>query len=183
MKPGAHIVAFGAPKTFHLLVCGIEDAGFELRDTLMWLQGQGYPGSRPLPGGRGTGLKPAYESIILARKPLDGTLDQTLAIYGTGALNIDACRIQDPTIRCPDQGRARKRCSARPEGRWPANLLLSHHPQCSPARCRRGCPAGALGTNHRFFYRARANHHERNAGCDKLPRHVTQTLKISAHDK
>ncbi len=112
MKPGAHLAAFAAPRTAHLMTSGIEDAGFEIRDTLMWLQGQGYPASRQLPGGRGTELKPAYEPIILARKPLDGTLHQTLATYGTGALNIDACRIQDPTIPRPTQGHARKRYSA-----------------------------------------------------------------------
>lgn len=178
MKPGAHLTAFAAPRTAHLMVCGIEDAGFEIRDTLMWLQGQGYPGSRSLPGGRGTGLKPAYEPVILARKPLEGTLDHTLATYGTGALNINACRIQDPN---PKEQQQPKPYSASAQGRWPANLLLSHHPQCRPARCREGCPAHALGSNHRFFYCAKANRRERNAGCDQLPRRVTKTLKIGAH--
>ncbi len=93
LKPGGHLAAFAAPRTAHLLACGIEDASFELRDTLMWIQGNGFPGSRPLSNGRGTRLKPAYEPIILARKPVEGTLDQTLARYGTGALNIDACRV------------------------------------------------------------------------------------------
>lgn len=180
MKPGAYLTAFAAPRTAHLMACGIEDAGFDLRDTLMWLQGNGYPGSRPLPGGRGTGLKPAYEPIILARKPLDGTIDHTLATYGTGALNIDACRIQDASQPCPDQGHQRKPHSTDQEGRWPANLLLSHHPQCGQTRCRRSCPAGALGSNQRFFYCAKANRRERNAGCEQLPRRVTQTYRIGA---
>lgn len=180
MKPGAHLTAFAAPRTAHLMACGIEDAGLEIRDTLMWLKGNGYPASRQMPGGRGTGLKPAYEPIILARKPLDGTLDHNLAVHSTGALNIDACRIQDLSQPCLDQGHQRKPYSARSEGRWPANLLLSHHPQCSPVRCLRGCPASALGSNHRFFYCAKANPRERNAGCQQLPRRVTQTYKVGA---
>ena len=73
LKPGGHLLAFGAPRTFHRLVAGIEDAGLEVRDQLLWLYGQGLPKSRRLPGGLGTTLKPAYEPILLARAPLDGT--------------------------------------------------------------------------------------------------------------
>ncbi len=65
LKPGGHFAAFGAPRTFHR---GVEDAGFELRDVLIWLYGTGMPKSRRLPGGLGTALKPAYEPILLARK-------------------------------------------------------------------------------------------------------------------
>ena len=72
-----------------------------IRDTLMWIQGQGFPSSPALAKGRGVRLKPAYEPILLARKPIDGTLDQNLARYGTGALNIDRCRIPDTTKQCP----------------------------------------------------------------------------------
>ncbi len=75
LKPGGHLAAFAAPRTAHRLTCGLEEAGFEIRDVLMWLQGQGYPATR-------TALKPAWEPIILARKPLDRTLGQTLASTG-----------------------------------------------------------------------------------------------------
>ncbi|KRA74247.1 hypothetical protein ASD78_12190 [Lysobacter sp. Root667] len=96
MKPGAHAVAFASPRTFHRLVCGLEEAGFEIRDTLMWVFGSGFPKSKNLDGdheGWGTALKPAWEPIILARKPLRGTVAANVAAFGTGALNIDGCRI------------------------------------------------------------------------------------------
>lgn len=96
LKPGAHLVAFGAPKNYHRLACAIEDAGFEVRDSLMWIFGSGFPKSHNLDGDRegwGTALKPAYEPIILARKPLIGTVAQNVMKHGTGAINIDATRI------------------------------------------------------------------------------------------
>lgn len=45
MKPGAYMLAFGGTRTFHRLVCAIEDAGFEIRDTIMWVYGSGFPKS------------------------------------------------------------------------------------------------------------------------------------------
>lgn len=98
LKPGGHLVAFGAPKNYHRLACAIEDAGFEIRDSLMWVFGSGFPKSHNLDGewqGWGTALKPAYEPIILARKPLIGTVAENVLAHGTGALNIDACRVGD----------------------------------------------------------------------------------------
>ena len=91
-KPGAFLAAFGGTRTFHRLACGIEDAGWELRDTLMWVYGSGFPKSHNGPWG-GTALKPAWEPIILARKPLAGTVAANFAEHGTGGLNIDGCRI------------------------------------------------------------------------------------------
>lgn len=100
LKPGGHMVAFGGTRTFHRLTAGIEDSGFEIRDVLSWLYGSGFPKSRnigPEAGGAwegwGTALKPAWEPIILARKPLAGTVAGNVLAYGTGALNIDATRI------------------------------------------------------------------------------------------
>ncbi|WP_333679935.1 DNA methyltransferase [Dyella sp.] len=95
-KPGAHLLAFGGTRTFHRMMCAIEDAGWEIRDTLMWMYGSGFPKSKNLDGdweGWGTALKPAWEPIILARKPLIGTVAATVLQHGTGALNIDACRV------------------------------------------------------------------------------------------
>lgn len=91
-KPGAYLAAFGGTRTFHRLACAIEDAGWELRDTLMWVYGSGFPKSHNGPWG-GTALKPAWEPIILARKPLEGTVEANWRKWGTGALNIDGCRI------------------------------------------------------------------------------------------
>jgi site-specific DNA-methyltransferase (adenine-specific) len=150
----------------------------------MWLQGQGYPATRVLPNGQGTGLKPAWEPIVLARKPLVGTLDQNLVERGTGALNIDACRIALTREDCSQKGRMRgRRITANPQGRWPANLLLSHGESCTEEACEADCPIELLGTRHRFFYAAKASRRERDAGCEKLPRHVVQTFKIGARNE
>lgn len=95
-KPGAHLVAFGGTRTFHRLMCAVEDAGWELRDTLLWLYGSGFPKSENLSGeweGWGSGLKPAWEPIILARKPPAGSIADNMREHGVGALNIDGCRI------------------------------------------------------------------------------------------
>lgn len=96
MKPGAHLIAFSATRTYHRMVCAIEDAGFEIRDMLPWLYGTGFPKSHNLEGewdGWGTALKPALEPVVLARKPMIGSVAENMALYGTGAINIDACRI------------------------------------------------------------------------------------------
>lgn len=183
LKPGAHLAAFAAPRTFHLLARGLEEAGFELRDVLMWLQGQGYPATQVLPDGLGTGLKPAWEPIVLARKPLEGSIQQNLAEHRTGALNIDACRIPLTPTDCPSEGRAHgRRITASPRGRWPANVLLSHSASCTDGRCEPDCPIGMLGDPHRFFYAAKASRRERDAGCEQLPRRVVQTYKIGARN-
>jgi len=193
LKPGGHIVAFGAPKNYHRLACAIEDAGFEIRDSLMWVFGSGFPKSRDIskdldkkagaereivgtlkaPGmaksnveqgaqgrsvyefaeyskepitnearewaGWGTALKPAYEPIVLARKPLsEGTVAANVLRWGTGALNIDATRIEtSDTITNHARGsasavskgiygdskaQATHQTEGQALGRWPANL-------------------------------------------------------------
>jgi site-specific DNA-methyltransferase (adenine-specific) len=136
LKPGAHLVAFGGTRTFHRLAAGIEDAGFEIRDCLSWLHGQGFPKSLNVGDGRGTALKPAWEPIILARKPTKGTVAQTVARYGTGAIHVDACRIEGPKRNAgyveegaTVQGRSvfgnTKHVNIDTSlGRWPANVLL-----------------------------------------------------------
>ena len=96
LKPGGYLVAFSAARTFHRLVVGVEDAGLEVRDQVLWLYGSGVPKSRRLPGGRGTALKPAFEPILMARRPLHGHASGTLDSYGTGALNIDAAEHSGP---------------------------------------------------------------------------------------
>ena len=93
MKPGAHLVAFGGTRTYHRMVCAIEDAGFEVRDQIGWLYGSGFPKSHNIGDGWGTALKPAWEPIVLARKPFKGTVAANVLAHGTGALNIDGCRV------------------------------------------------------------------------------------------
>lgn len=161
LKPGAHLAAFAAPKNAHRLTSAIEDAGFEIRDVVMWLFGQGFPKSHDVGkaiirslgatleadmqaykwDGWGTALKPAYEPIILARKPLVGTVAENVLAHGTGAINIDACRIEiNPEIDDPRLGGVGtwstdkmaktvyaggyrgERVGSSLLGRWPANV-------------------------------------------------------------
>jgi DNA modification methylase len=99
LKPGAFLLAFGGTRTYHRLVCAIEDAGFEVRDMIAWLYGSGFPkgtDKAKIPAewqGWNTALKPAIEPICLARKPMVGTLAENLKRYGTGALFVDGCRV------------------------------------------------------------------------------------------
>ena len=144
-KPGAHLLAFGGTRTYHRLTCAIEDAGWEIRDCLMYVYGSGFPKSKNLDGdwdGWGTALKPAWEPIILARKPLEGTVGQNAEKWGVGALNIDDCRVSwtdgaVPKIGTPSWGGPSKKLTVVPGqdgdtverskpsqlGRWPANLI------------------------------------------------------------
>lgn len=102
LKPGGHLLAFSGTKTYHALAWGVEGAGFEIRDMIEWLYVQGMPkmpdiarskGIDTIPSGLGADLKPAHEPILMARKPLQGTLVQNLEAVGTGAVFADACRI------------------------------------------------------------------------------------------
>ncbi|MBN9471068.1 MAG: hypothetical protein J0J10_20065 [Bosea sp.] len=114
LKPGAYLIAFGGPRTFHRLAVAVENAGFEIRDQIIWLFGSGFPKSHNLKGrhkGRGTALKPAFEPIIIARKPIAETsVASNVVMFGTGAMNIDACRI--PTSEWIEQGRAGRKVGA-----------------------------------------------------------------------
>lgn len=199
LKPGGHLIVFGGTRTHHRLWCAVEDAGFEIRDCLMWVHGQGFPKSLdvaksiqsaqrqgnarfanndaaafdqtaavPLPDqmwvnsaaltagtwtghnavvsdaeaapwqGWGSALKPAYEPILLARKPLDGTIAANVLKHGVGGLNIDTCRVpgeawsfthSDKTSRSAGimgdvSGTRHGVAESHPEGRWPTNTLL-----------------------------------------------------------
>lgn len=198
LKPGGHLLAFGGTRTSHRMVCAIEDAGFEIRDSLVWMYGTGFPKSLNVgkaiddaagatrevvgPGqyagrgrrtdngvwqqstpsvtevvsapatpeaakweGFGTALKPAHEPIILARKPLIGTVAANVLAHGTGALNVDGCRIGMETITTHSRGtngafpkrpgetsaeesgrktEQRNIDGTERTGRWPANVCL-----------------------------------------------------------
>lgn len=190
LKPGAHLVAFGAPKNVHRLTCAIEDSGFEIRDMLMWVFGVGFPKNHDAEkamgkasdvdlfregadtaadkwSGWGTALKPAYEPIILARKPMIGTVQENMREFGTGAINIDACRIHAEdalggayTVKRRKPGAEMNLTGGnyRPEdrdatftgelkpGRWPANLLHDGSPDVIDAF---PAQAGALAPVHK----------------------------------
>lgn len=164
LKPGGHLLAFTGSRTHDLMTLGLRLAGFDIRDSIAWLYGSGFPKSLDVSkaidkmfdiertpdvevpetlGGKqwegwGTALKPAHEPICVARKPLAGTVADNVLEHGTGALNIDGCRIEsDEDTRRPTSGggglagtstfRQRARTvSEIPErdGRWPSNVLL-----------------------------------------------------------
>jgi len=143
MRPGAYLLAFGGTRTYHRMTCAIEDAGFIIRDCIMWIHGQGFPKSHNLDGGLGTALKPAYEPIVLAQKPLDGTYATNVQKWGCGALNIDRARIGmsqtdadfiRKTARPNSAGHehigtvmnrpATPTVNVHAAGRWPANITL-----------------------------------------------------------
>lgn len=194
LKPGGHLLAFGGTRTFHRLATAIEESGFEIRDTLSWLYGSGFPKSY-------SHLKPAWEPIVFARKPLIGTVAANVAEHGTGALNIDAARIGTTksvpasASNTPSEGyglgtgEARARGSGHdPDvGRWPANVVLDEEAaalldeQAESSVSRIGKPRGAAsgdgwgmtatgaeyadsGGPSRFFYTAKASRNERELG-------------------
>ena len=162
LRPGGHLVAFGSPRMVHRLMVGIEEADLEVRDQVMWLYSQGVPKGRRHPGGLSSTLKPAYEPIVIARRPFPGTLADNLAEHGTGALNVDAARIAGPTAL---PGTA---------GYWPPNVAYSHRSACTARRCAQDCPRPLIdqGTGKqpsRVFFAAKASRIEREAGCESLP--------------
>jgi DNA modification methylase len=197
LKPGGHLLCFGGPRTYHRMLVAIEDAGFEVRDCIMWVYGEGMPKSHDVaaavdklagygPRGRavlpvashcrpdgtrlvanpvgpyqpqtedgkrwegwGTGLKPGYEPIAVARKPLTTSVARNVLAHGTGAMNIDGCRIAavDPELGASyasaakagprhnvvygaNRSRTEGRSEPHPGGRWPANLVFTHSPAC-----------------------------------------------------
>lgn len=162
LKPGGHALVFGGERTYHRLACGLEDAGFEVRNTLGWVFATGFPKSqdvsRKLEGelakqwdGWGTALKPSYSPILLLRKPIMTTVAANVLKHGTGALNIGGCKVD------LEDGS---------EPRWPANVL---HDGSSEA-------VESLGEAARFFYCPKASKRERNAGLDDFEEVVTDVL-------
>lgn len=227
-KPGAHLLCFGGTRTYHRLACAVEDAGWEVRDCLMWVYGSGMPHSldvskaidkaagaeRRVVGhkragdkrggnyhgtsdrgvtltldvtepatedarrweGWGTALKPAWEPVLLARAPIDGTVAANVLAHGTGAINVDASRVP----------------SEAGEGRWPANLahdgsdeVMAAFPEAKgQIASRKAMPKtsvncygsygeasefpkrGDSGSAARFFYCAKASKAERGEGND-----------------
>lgn len=177
LKPGAWAAVHGAPRTAHRLTSGLKDAGFEIRDQMIWCFA-GVQKSRRMPGGLGSGLRPAWEPIVLARKPLDPrakTIAGNLDRHGTGALHISGTRIARPI---DERGT---------DGYWPPNMVLSHDEACDPTRgaCTSTCPVPLIDSIataerrdgappfSRLFYAAKATRAEREAGLDHLPQSLS----------
>lgn len=155
LKPGGHLLAFAGTRTQHRMAVRIEDAGFEIRDMIAWAYGSGFPKSHNLKDkwqGWGTALKPALEPITVARKPFKGTVAENVLKHGTGAINIDECRVgtEDDCARKPsivqDTAAGFGKGAAmggkgHNQGRWPANLIhdgseevLDGFPVTAPAK-------------------------------------------------
>ena len=165
LKPGGNLAAFGASRTAHRLTAAIEDAGFEIRDQIMvWMYGQGmakgtnvsrelakyHPELAASALGYHSNLRPAYEPIVLARRPFTGTMSENWARWGTGGFNIDATRVPttESRSRTPGDGPAAtwliQRGGAKNEshaaGRWTPNIVLVHRPDCDDqAQCATDC--------------------------------------------
>ena len=158
VRPGARLVAFGSPRTYHRLAVAIENAGWVLQDCLMWLYASGFPKSK-------TTLKPAWEPILLARTP-----GKVLP------LNIDACRtpafdkkpfpVGDFGTRGPYGANGERTVDPHPESRYPSNLLLDEE------------TAAQLGDNARFFYCAKASSAERRVNGKKNPHPTVKPVAL-----
>lgn len=186
LKPGGHILAFGGSRTYHRLAGGIEDAGFEVRDQIMWVYGSGFPKSMNIglamekrgedvtdSAGWGTAIKPAHEPIVLARKPLAGTVVDNVLKYRTGGLNIDASRIPGEPVPInklenwsgfgqeiePDYKQEMNE-----SGRFPSNFIHDG----SEEVIRLFPPS-----KDRFFYCAKPNKKDKNDGLNEKNPHPT----------
>lgn len=220
LKPGGYLLSFAGSRTYHRIACGIEDAGFEIRDMIAWVYGSGFPkslnvgkaidkmqgnerinlglspnrrlshergnswkqtspnsmqytesrGNSPYEG-YGTALKPALEPITVARKPIEGTVAANVLKWGTGAINIDGCRVgseeisvhTDPAIysMTPHKSNLDYRNH---QGRFPANLIHDGSDEAT----------AGLGDAQRYFYCAKASKAERNMGCEGLDKQEGQ---------
>jgi site-specific DNA-methyltransferase (adenine-specific) len=125
LKPGGHLLAFGGTRTWHRLAVAVEDAGFEIRDSIAWLYGSGFPKVK-------TVLKPAFEPIVMGRKPFKGSERANIEAHGTGGLQVEAARIAgESTVRHnrAEMGYhggnlAEQYTTGSIAGRWPANVAL-----------------------------------------------------------
>ena len=246
LKPGGYLLAFGGSRTFHRIACAIEDAGFEIRDTIMWIYGSGFPKSmniskgiedknkygkantiakrkveqnrdgkeykviqtnngamgekkivnrmehKPVDSsakqwsGWGTCLKPAFEPIIVARKPFKGSLVDNILEHGVGGLNIDECRVWNE-----EQAQLSRNVAS---GRFPANIIHDGSEEATGGMPKtKGCqgkgfkkgdykssavnttfsrgdcvPYNDFGSASRYFYCAKASKRDRDEGLDEF---------------
>ena len=127
LKPGGHALIACGTRTQHRMVVNIEDAGFEIRDVVSWIYGSGFPKSLNIhkkdercPEGWGTALKPSSEFFTLCRKPLsEKTIAKNVLKWGTGGINIDACRVEANGEKTGSNGA----CGMSPEKGWNANSM------------------------------------------------------------
>lgn len=179
VKPGAHLIAFGANRTLHRLATTLENAGFEIRDQIGWVTWSTFPKSMNIGkalekrglknqfNGWGTQLKSCIEPAILARKPFSGTLIDNVIKWGTGGLNIDSCRMlhDDPMWIGPSKpvGNYPNGCGGGFffDGANPENDQESREAPWNPNTQGRWPP--------NLIYAPKVSRKERELGCDSLP--------------
>jgi len=137
LKPGGHILAFSAARTYHHLAITLEQAGFEIRDQIMWLYATKMP--------KGNNLKPAHEPIVLAckGKPMK--------------LNIDACRIEREVMTYPSNGMSRITFNEAQADKWTGEKTIND---------RGGYPHNVIGEvegYQKYFYAPRTSAKEKQA--------------------
>lgn len=208
LKPGGYLLAFGGSRTFHRIACAIEDAGFEIRDTIMWLYGSGMPKFMNIEKainksdkelkekakiwhGYATALKPSYEAIIMARKPLDGTYINNVLEWNVGAINVDECRIafngdKWNTQKSGKTSRAYQSietttaggiCEPNDNGRYPSNTILTYDDADFEEVCG-GFPITNNNSASRYFYNAKTSRKDRD--CDGTVNNIHPTCKPTA---
>lgn len=246
LKPGGYLLAFGGSRTYHRIACAIEDAGFKIRDCVMYLYGTGFPKSmdiaKALKGkltlgssnpkdfkklngeqvtrgnwgyatmqleqgyrnknydteaesetylgklqpttdlakewqGWGTCLKPAYEPVIVARKPFKGSVVDNIIKYRVGGLNIDECRVGETgdikkvnIIKNSGSEICRFGCDGDKietgEGRFPANVITDGSEEVAKGMPNTTSTPIAEESAMRYFYSAKASKKDRDEGLD-----------------
>ena len=185
LKPGGHILAFSAARTYHHLAITLEQAGFEIRDQIMWIYSSGFPKSQDVgrsiqrsnkneePNkwlGWGTALKPAHEPIALARKPIKLSIAKNCQQWGVGALNIDACRVGDEIITTViKQNKENVRWYGdRADGQdLPKQIGTEDNIGRFPSNV-----IGEIPDYQKYFYCPKVSRRERHIGFDDLPKRL-----------
>lgn len=170
LKPGAYGFVWGFPRTYHWTAWALEDAGFTILEPVLHIHGQGFPKSLNVGkhlkdseyGHLGSALKPSFEPWAFVQRPIrESSIAKQVLKTGTGAINIDACRVHrdpkdisgwslynDPGSENGSMSGKNYPRSPAPDnpGRFPPNLLLLHLPECSEGTgCVEGCPVLELG--------------------------------------
>ena len=177
LKPGSHLLSFFGSRTYHRGAIPIEDAGFEIRDQLMWLYGSGFPKSHNIGKkieqyeGWGTALKPAHEPIVMARKPFKGTVANNVLEHGTGGINIDDCRVETDDNLSGGSGRIGGFAGKTQGGELSDYKVLGNEQGRFPANVMHDGSDGVqdiFGDKSRYFYCAKASKKDRDEGLDMI---------------
>lgn len=237
LKPGGYLLAFGGSRTYHRIACAIEDAGFEIRDCVMYLYGCGFSKSYNIGlaigkkngvdnrtgnirtdgmnnqnicydfktmkpkfeeriaqnewQGWGTCLKPAYEPIIVARKPFKGSVVDNIIKYRVGGINIDGCKIGNEK-RTQFSGKSNGRIYSEysqknahfetVEGRFPANVITDGSEEVAKGMPNTTSTPIAEESAMRYFYSAKASKKDRDEGLDNLNDGLLRRVRPDKND-